>query len=144
MIEAAAAPGTPALAAPLQPEAPPLPTPLRDGADAVPPTPLPVAVDSRTPTSVRRAREAERRQLTVLVCGCDAFESEPYLALDSEAQADLLRAFLKTCDKAVQQFGGTIVQSSEEGIVACFGFPLAYEDAAGRAARTGLAILEAA
>ena len=27
-------------------------------------------------------------------------------------------------------------------MVACFGFPLAYEDAAGRAARTGLAILE--
>ena len=26
--------------------------------------------------------------------------------------------------------------------MACFGFPLAYEDAAGRAARTGLAILE--
>ena len=42
----------------------------------------------------------------------------------------------------MQQFGGTIVQSSEEGMVACFGFPLAYEDAAGRAARTGLAILE--
>ena len=81
--------------------------------------------------------------MTVLVCGCDAFESEPYLALDSEDQAHVLRAFLETCEKAVQQFGGTIVQSSEEGMVACFGFPLAYEDAAGRAARTGLAILEA-
>ena len=42
----------------------------------------------------------------------------------------------------MQQFGGTIVQSSEDGMVACFGFPLAYEDAADRAARTGLAILE--
>ena len=109
VIEAAAAPVTPALAAPPA-EAPPLPTPMRDGADLVSPTPLPAAVDPRTPSSVRRAREAERRQLTVLVCGCDAFESEPYLALDSEAQADLLRAFLETCEKAVQQFGGTIVQ----------------------------------
>ncbi len=54
----------------------------------------------------------------------------------------MLRAFLETCEKAVQQFGGTIVQSSEEGLVACLGFPLAYEDAAGRAAQTGLAILE--
>ena len=118
------------------------PTSMRDRADVFSPTPLPAAVDPRTPSSVRRAREAERRQLTVLVCGCDAFESEPYLALDSEAQADVLRAFLETCEKAVQQFGGTIVQSSEDGMVACFGFPLAYEDAAGRAARTGLAILE--
>ena len=115
---------------------------MRDRASVFTPTPLPAAADPPTPSLVRRAREAERRQLTVLVCGCDAFESEPYLALDSEAQADLLRAFLETCEKAVQQFGGTIVQSSEDGMVACFGFPLAYEDAAERAARTGLAILE--
>ena len=54
---------------------------------------------------MRRAREAERRQLTVLVCGCDAFESEPYLALDSEAQADLLRHF-SNVREAVQQFDG--------------------------------------
>ena len=141
VIEAATASVTTALAAPPSAEAPP-PTSMRDRADLFSRTPRPVAIDPRTPTSVRRAREAERRQLTVLVCGCDAFESEPYLALDSEAQADLLRAFLETCEKAVQQFGGTIVQSSEDGMVACFGFPLAYEDAADRAARTGLAILE--
>ena len=133
----AATPGTPA-------EAPPMPTPMPARADLLSPapTPMPAAVDTRTPSSVRRAREAERRQMTVLVCGCDAFESEPYLALDSEDQAHVLRAFLETCEKAVQQFGGTIVQCSEKGVVACFGFPLAYEDAAGRAAWTGLAILE--
>ena len=142
VIEAAAAPATPALAPPPSAEAPPLPTPMRDRADLLSPTPRPVAVDTRTPSSVRRAREAERRQLTVVVCGCDAFESEPYLALDSEDQASLLQAVLETCEKAVRQFGGTVVQSSEEGMVACFGFPLAYEDAAERAARTGLAILE--
>ena len=129
VIAAAAASVSSAFAAPL-------PTLTRDGADIATPTPLPVAVDLGTPTSVRRAREAERRQLTVLVCGCDAFESEPYLALDSEAQSDLLRAFLETCEKAVQRFGGTIVQSSEEGMVRS-DFRL-YEDAAGRAARTGL------
>jgi class 3 adenylate cyclase len=96
----------------------------------------------RTSSSARRARDAERRQLTVLVCGCDTFESEPYLELDSEEQANVLRSFLDTCEKAVDRFGGTIVECSEKGVVACFGFPLAYEDAAGRAARTGLAIVE--
>ena len=121
----AAAPVTTAFATPPPAEAPPLPTPTRDRADLLSPTPLPVAVDSRTSSSVRRAREAERRQLTVLVCGCDVFESEPYLALDSEDQADLLRAFLETCETAVQQFGGTIVQCSEKGLLVCFGFPLA-------------------
>ena len=142
VIEAAAAPVTRTWSASRSAEPLPVPTSMRGRADVFTPTPTPAAVDPPTPTSMRRAREAERRQLTVLVCGCDAFESEPYLALDSEAQADLLRAFLETCEKAVQQFGGTIVQSSEDGMVACFGFPLAYEDAAGRAARTGLAILE--
>src|SRR5262245_37139344 len=37
--------------------------------------PHPPAVGTPTPTSVQGARKAERRQLTVLVCGCDAFES---------------------------------------------------------------------
>ena len=142
VLQAAASPVTPALAARPPTEAPPMPTPMLPGADVVSPTPFPAAVDTRTPPSVRRAREAERRQLTVLICGCDVFASERYLELDSENQADVLRAFLDTCETAVQQFGGTIVQSSDEGIVACFGFPLVYEDAAGRAARTGLAIFE--
>ena len=142
LLQATTPPVTPALMAPPPAETPPMPTPMPARTDVLSPTPLPAGVDPRTPSSVQRAREAERRQLTVLVCGCDAFESEPYLELDSEDQADVLRPFLETCEKAVQQFGGTIVQSSEKGVVACFGFPLAFEDAAGRAARTGLAILE--
>jgi len=39
-------------------------------------------------SSRRRSREAERRQVTVLVCGCSLFESEAYLEnLDAEDQA---------------------------------------------------------
>ena len=116
VLQAAASPVTPALAAPPPAEAPPLPTPMRDRADVLSPTPIPAAVDPRTPSSVRRAREAERRQLTVLVCGCDAFESEPYLALDSEDQARLAagvsrdvregRAAVRRHDRAKQRKGG--------------------------------------
>ena len=142
VIQTGASPVTPASATPPPAEAPPLSAAMPAPADVSSPTPIPASVDMRTPPSVRRAREAERRQLTVLVCGCDTFESEPYLELDSEDQANVLRAFLETCEKAVDRFGGTIVECSEKGVVACFGFPLAYEDAAGRAARTGLAILE--
>jgi class 3 adenylate cyclase len=142
VIQAAASPVTPSLTTPPSAEAPPLSAPMPTPAGLLSPTPIPAAVDPQTPPSLQRAREAERRQLTVLVCGCDTFESEPYLELDSEDQANVLRAFLETCGKAVDRFGGTIVECSEKGVVACFGFPLAYEDAAGRAARTGLAILE--
>ncbi len=55
----------------------------------------------------------------------------------------MLRAFQEPCEEAVRQFGGTIVQCTDKGLLACFGFPVAYEDAAGRASRAGLALLEA-
>ena len=97
---------------------------------------------STPPSSRRRAREAERRQVTVLVCGCDLFESEAYLELDAEDQAQVLRAFQQACEQAVRQFDGTVVQCNEQGLLACFGYPVAYEDAAGRAARAGLGLLD--
>jgi class 3 adenylate cyclase/predicted ATPase len=100
--------------------------------------------DALTSSSFRRrVREAERRQVTVLVCGCDVFESEAYLErLDAEDQITVLRAFQQACAEAVRRGDGTIVQCNEHGLLVCFGYPVAYEDAAGRAARTGLAILE--
>ena len=91
----------------------------------------------------RASREAERRQLTVLVSGCEVFESDAFLELDSEEQASALRPFQEQCEEAVRQFGGTVVQCTDKGLLACFGFPVAYEDAAGRAARAGLAIVDA-
>jgi len=100
------------------------------------------SVSLDTSGSIQRAREAERRQLTILVCGCELFESEAYLEMDPEDQASLLSTFHETCDRAVLQFGGTVVQRTEKGLLACFGFPIAYENAARRAARSGLAILE--
>jgi serine/threonine protein kinase/predicted ATPase len=96
-----------------------------------------------TPSVRRSNREAERRQLTVLVAGCDAFESDAYLALDAEDQARMLRTFQESCEESILRFGGTVVQRTDTGLLACFGFPVAYEDAAGRAARSGLAIVDA-
>jgi TOMM system kinase/cyclase fusion protein len=93
-------------------------------------------------SSLRRAREAERRQVTVVVCGTDLFESEAYLELEAEDQAEVLQAFQLACEEAVRQFDGTIVQCSEQGLLVCFGYPVAYEDGARRAALTGLGLLE--
>jgi class 3 adenylate cyclase/predicted ATPase/MoxR-like ATPase len=101
-----------------------------------------VGPEMSTPTSIRRAREAERRQLTVLVCGCDLFDSEAYLELDAEDQTRVLHEFQEACQHAVQPLGGTVVQCNEKGLLACFGFPVAFEDSAVRAARTGLDLLD--
>ena len=54
----------------------------------------------------------------------------------------MMRAFQQACEQAVRQCDGTVVQCSEDGLLACFGYPMAYEDAAHRAARTGLAMLK--
>jgi serine/threonine protein kinase/predicted ATPase len=89
----------------------------------------------------RRAREAERRQVTVLACGCELFESEAYLGLETEDQAQVLRAFQQACEQAVRHFDGTVVQCNEQGLLACFGYPVAHEDAARRAAEAGLRLL---
>ncbi len=89
----------------------------------------------------RRAREAERRQVTVLVCGCDLFESEAYLGLESEDQAQILQAFQQACEQPIRHFDGTVVQCTEQGLLACFGYPVAHEDAARRAAEAGLRLL---
>jgi serine/threonine protein kinase/predicted ATPase len=118
----------------------PVETPVNESRAQAPTTPRP---DTLTPSSSRRrAREAERRQVTVLVCGSNLFESEAYLGLDAEDQAKVLRAFQQACEQAVRRFDGTIVHSSEQGLLACFGYPVAYEDAAGRATRTGLNLLD--
>jgi class 3 adenylate cyclase/tetratricopeptide (TPR) repeat protein len=96
-----------------------------------------------TSSSRSRARQAERRQVTVLVCGCDAFESGAYLEnLDAEDQATVLQDFQQSCEQAVRRFDGTLVQCNEQGVLVCFGYPVAYEDAARRAAQSGLAILQ--
>src|SRR5262249_21423966 len=98
---------------------------------------------SLSSSSRRRAREAERRQVTVLFCGCDLFESDPYLGnLEPEDQADVLRAFQRACEEGVFRFDGAVVQCNEQGLLACFGYPVAQEDAARRAVRAGLDILE--
>jgi serine/threonine protein kinase/predicted ATPase len=94
-------------------------------------------------SSRRRIREAARRQVTVLVCGTELFESEAYLeTLDAEDQAKVLQTFEQICERAVRGLDGAVVQCNEQGFLACFGYPVAYEDAARRAARAGLRMLD--
>src|SRR5262249_28669220 len=57
-------------------------------------------------------------------------------------QIKVLRIFGQTCSQAAQRFGGTIVQCDERGLLACFGYPVAYEDAARSATRTAHGVLE--
>ena len=122
-------------------------------ADSFVEAPLPTAGDGSgssiairgtpTPSSRRRAPEAERRQVTVLICGCGLFKSESYLErLDAEDQARVLRGFQQACDRAARRFDGTLVKCDERGLLLCFGYPVAFEDGARRAAHTAIALLQ--
>jgi class 3 adenylate cyclase/tetratricopeptide (TPR) repeat protein len=88
---------------------------------------------------VRTRPDAERRQLTVLVC--DMVESTALASkLDPEELRKVMGVYLDACVNAVTSLGGFIARYTGDGIVAYFGYPAALEDAAERAVRAGLAL----
>ncbi|MBI2807937.1 MAG: protein kinase [Planctomycetes bacterium] len=93
--------------------------------------------------SSARKRDAERRQVTLLTSSCDLFESAEFIEnLDLEEQSEIQAAYQRLCAQVLGRHGGTVLQVTEQALLACFGFPIAHEDAAARAVRAGLAILE--
>ena len=93
-------------------------------------------------TLTRRRREAERRRVTVIQTSCDVFESNEILEmLDVDEQGELLTEFQGHCRSVVLDHQGSIVQSTAEGLLACFGFPVAREDSTRRGVEAGLELL---
>jgi len=86
--------------------------------------------------------EAERRQLTVLFC--DLVDSTVLASqLDPEDLREVVRAYQEACAKVITRLEGHIAQYLGDGLLVYFGYPLAHEDDAQRAVRTGLGIVEA-
>src|ERR1700733_14314037 len=84
----------------------------------------------------------ERRYLTVMFCdlvGSTAISAQ----LDVEEWRDLVGAYLDAASAAVSEFGGHVAKKLGDGILALFGYPLAHENNAERAARAALAIQRA-
>ena len=84
--------------------------------------------------------EAHRRQLTLIAARCDGAAGE----LDPEEQVALLGVFRQVCTDVSRRCGGTVIPAGDDGVLVCFGYPNAYEDAAQRAVRTALSILREA
>ena len=103
-----------------------------------PASPVPPAV----PQTLLAAPEAERRHLTVLFC--DLVDSTMLAGhLDPEDLREVVRAYHQTCAAVIHQYDGYIAQYLGDGVLVYFGYPLAHEDDAQRAVRTGLGILHA-
>ena len=107
------------------------------------PAPSAVQRHQEAPPPVARGTpEAERRQLTVLFC--DLVDSTELASqLDPEELREVVRAYQDTCAKVIARFEGHIAQYLGDGLLVYFGYPLAHEDDAQRAVRTGLGIVEA-
>jgi class 3 adenylate cyclase/predicted ATPase len=87
-----------------------------------------------------RLPKAERRQITVLVCGLDSAALSE--RLDLEEVGEVIRDYQTACAEVIHRFEGRITQYLGDGLSVSFGYPLAHEDDALRAVRTGLGIVE--
>jgi class 3 adenylate cyclase/predicted ATPase len=82
---------------------------------------------------------AERRQITVLFY--DLVDSTAIsVRLDAEDWRNLVEAYLDAAVQAITDMGGYVAKKLGDGLMALFGYPLARENDAERAARAALAI----
>jgi class 3 adenylate cyclase/tetratricopeptide (TPR) repeat protein len=93
--------------------------------------------------SVHRANlSGERRHLTVLFC--DLVGSTAIAArLDPEQWRETMAGYHRVAAEAITRFDGHVAKYLGDGVMAYFGWPVAHDNDAERAARAGLAILDA-
>ncbi|HUE12072.1 MAG TPA: AAA family ATPase, partial [Steroidobacteraceae bacterium] len=113
-----------------------------DNTPAAPPRAA-ASAPSLTVTPLPEAAGAgERRYLTVMFC--DLADSTGIAArLDAEEWRDLVSSYLDAATAAVTEMGGHVAKKLGDGLMALFGYPVAHENDAERAARAALAIQRA-
>ncbi|WP_095204115.1 adenylate/guanylate cyclase domain-containing protein [Mesorhizobium carmichaelinearum] len=102
------------------------------------------AAENMEPQAIDFAQEptADRRLLSVLFCdlvGSTAMSAQ----IDPEDMHELTRRYQDSVAGAVTRFGGYVAKYLGDGVLAYFGWPLAYEDHAERSIRAGLEALDA-
>ena len=98
----------------------------------------PAAADTAPVT----ASGGERRHLTVLFCdlvGSTAIAAQ----LDPEQWRETVAGYHRAAAEAITRFDGHVAKYLGDGVMAYFGWPAAHDNDAERAARAGLAILDA-
>jgi predicted ATPase len=85
------------------------------------------------PPAATRGPRTERRQITLLQCLCETRAGD-------EDPMEQVAAFQALCAEVVVAHGGMVMQASGAMFQACFGYPVAREDAPRQAVRAALAI----
>jgi hypothetical protein len=102
----------------------------------------PEPIPSIAPIGDTATAEAERRQLTVMFC--DLVGSTPLSTrFDPEDLREIVGAYHRCVADTVGRFGGFVAKYMGDGVLIYFGYPEAHEDDAERAARAGLAVIDA-
>ena len=117
---------------------------LLDAAGKLAPTPPDHPIPPADPLPPPRAVDAgaERRQVTVMFCDLVG-STELSQSLDPEDLREVMLAYQDACTAAIERFEGYVARYMGDGVLAYFGYPRAFEDAAERAVRAGLAVVDA-
>ena len=92
--------------------------------------------------SVTHSDRGERRQVTVMFSDLVG-STAPSSRMDPEDLREVITAYQKCAAETVERFGGYVAKYMGDGVLVYFGYPKAHEDDAERAARGGLAVIEA-
>jgi class 3 adenylate cyclase len=93
-------------------------------------------------TGAKAQDAAERRQLTVMFC--DLVGSTPLSTrFDPEDLREIVGSYHRCVADTVARFSGFVAKYMGDGVLIYFGYPEAHEDDAERAARAGLAVIDA-
>jgi class 3 adenylate cyclase/tetratricopeptide (TPR) repeat protein len=104
--------------------------------------PLDAATPIRAESEASDGLTGERRHLTVLFCDLVG-STEIASHLDPEQWREIVGEYHHAAAQAIERFGGSVAQYLGDGVMAYFGWPEAHDNDAERAARAGLAILQA-
>ena len=90
----------------------------------------------------RTRREAELRQVTVAVLSYEAPEDSIVGNRTSHSEQLMVRSqsFASLAIEQVAKFGGSILLNNGQEVIACWGYPQAFEDSAQRAVRAALEV----
>ena len=102
-----------------------------------------IAADPRLGPSTAEAVSEPGPDLRLLsVLFCDMVDSTSLAGeFNAEEMHDLISTYHETVADAVTRFGGYVAKFLGDGVLAYFGWPMAYEDHAERAIRAGLAAI---
>lgn len=108
---------------------------------ASPNVPPPERPGTFSPPGESLVLAGERRQLTVLFCRIIPTASAT-ASLDPEEGYELLRTAQRECLRVIEHFDGYVAQYLGDGLMVCFGYPLAHEDNARRAVHSALQLID--